>query len=97
MKSSQTLAEVVVQGNPTLSTVSATGLVFDIVGFRDEVVSIAERGKATLSLMERMGATPERIEKERQALRQDVLTLRLRVTAQFSEVVGKVVRDSGLS
>jgi len=94
---SQALAEVVVQAHPKLSTVTASGLMFDICGFRDEVVAIAKRGQATISVMERMGASPERIEKERQALRNDVMNLRVRLTAQFSEIVGGVIRDAGMS
>jgi hypothetical protein len=75
----------------------ADSLTVDLRGFRDKIQAISRRGKATISVMERENAPIQRIEGERQALRREVIDLRVRQTAAFGEVLSKIIADNDLA
>ena len=62
--------------------------------FETQVSAIIKRGKATMAVMEKMGAPQTRINDEETAINRELLNLRINTTARFGELLSQIIRDN---
>lgn len=64
---------------------------YNLVPFRDTVQSIIRRGKLTVALMEKEGASPQRVDQEVENIRREIMDLRIKTVQDFHEYLSKII------